>query len=134
MQGSILEFDSDQGYLTPEDVEDLFEIDNDLDAVYTIPSSDLMSEALDDSSVPDLLSVMLVSECDGDIPDLQSVLTSSSDESDDGMPDLAEVSNLEDEFDPSMESILDILECQLNNLHFTELTQLESHDEKYESI
>jgi len=131
-QGSILEFDSDQGYLMPEDVEDLFEIDNDLDDAYTIPSSDLMTEAPDDSSVPDLQLVTSVSECDDDIPNLQSVSTSSSDESDDGLPDLAEVSDSEDEFDPLTESILDILACQLNNSYFAEMTQLESYDEKCE--
>ena len=46
-------------------------------------------------------------EDDDDILSLESVSTSSDGESDDDMPDLVEVSDLDDEIDPSAESILE---------------------------
>jgi hypothetical protein len=118
--------DSIPGYLTPDNVEDLFEINTDLEDEITMSNPDLVSDIVDEL---ELQSATSDSVCDDDVPDLESV-SESSDESDDDMPDLAEVSDSDDEFDPSMEPILEILECELNNSYFAELTQLEEINEE----
>ncbi|KIK01938.1 hypothetical protein K443DRAFT_6477 [Laccaria amethystina LaAM-08-1] len=118
--------DSIPGYLTPDNIEDLFEISTDLEDEFAMSGSDLVSDIVDEL---ELQLATSDSVCDDDVPDLESV-SESSDESDDDMPDLAEVSDSDDEFDPSTEPILEILERELNNSYFAELTQLEEINEK----
>jgi hypothetical protein len=117
---------STPGYLTPDNVEDLFKINTDLEDEFTMSDSNLVSDIVDEL---ELQSATLDSVCDDDVYDLESV-SESSDESDDDMPDLAEVSDLDNEFDPSTEPILEVLECELNNSYFAELTQLEEINEE----
>ena len=144
---SIPGSNSNLGYLTPDDIDDLFVEGTDLGSEYALRGSDLVSEDMAEHS---LQSVTSNSECDDDIPDLESVSASSDLECvsassdlesvsassdsvpDDDIPDLVEVSDSEYEFDPSDQPILEVLEQELNNSYFSELMQLEEYNEVLE--